>query len=75
MDYVIVTKPYDGGPKVFGPYTLAAATILLQQAHLQFGGEFKPTTGYWSDLPSWWPNDELAVMIRRMSEFDASDFV
>ena len=69
--YVIASKPHDGGPSVYGPYTLQEATDILQRCVNNFGGEFQQTTGYWSDLPSWFPsNSEDAYCVVKINDVD-----
>lgn len=52
-NYVLVNKPYDGGPEVHGPYTFDEADKLLRAGAAK-QGKYDASCGYWSDLPCWW---------------------
>ena len=63
--YVLVNKPYDGGPFVFGPYTFAQADSLLK-AGAANRGTYQASCGYWSDLPCWWLDDTDVWLMRKL---------
>lgn len=64
-NYVLVNKPYDGGPEVFGPYSFAEADALLR-AGASICGTYKPNCGYWSKLPCWWIDDSNVFIMREL---------
>lgn len=74
-NYVLVNKPYDGGPTVYGPYTFKEADALLK-AGAALQGNYRPDNGYWSKLPSWWLNDSDVWMMRKLDHnFDPEEFI
>jgi len=67
-EYVIASKPHDGAPEVWGPFTLDEAKQLLQDAAKKHGGQYQNTSGYWSDLPCWdGPDDETCFVVRKIT--------
>lgn len=66
-NYVLVNKPYDGGPEVHGPYTFDEADKLLRAGAAK-QGKYDASCGYWSDLPCWWLDDTNVWLMRELTD-------
>lgn len=72
--YVLVNKPYDGGPIVYGPYTFAEADNLLRAGAAR-KGHYDSSCGYWSNLPCWWIDDTNVWLMRELKTANLDDLL